>query len=169
GGLSDDNAVRQFSGLSKPVLKNVATRRVRAWHKDVPNAMAPITMPECLQRIGDCRWMMAEVVDHSHPARFAAYFQPPRDAGKTLEGVVDLRFWHIIKSRCCRRHCRVAHIKFADKRNFESLPAKFESCTFGGVGHVSNSLGAILRETDLDHLRQTIFRDLHAIGVVAVQ
>src|SRR5438034_4909285 len=125
-------------------------------------------MAKRLQRVSDCGWVMAEIVNHLHTARFATDFLPPCDAGKTLERDVDLRFRDVIKSRSHRSHRSVAHIEFADERNFEIVLTKLEPRGSGRVSDVSNSLGAIVRKADLNHLRETIFCDFHAIGIVAI-
>ena len=111
---------------------------------------------------------MAKIVNHFHTARFATDFLPPRDAGKTLERRVDLSLRHVIKSRRYRRHRSVAHIEFADERNFESLFPKLEPRAFSRVSDVSNSLGAIVRKADLNQLRETILCDFYAIGIIAI-
>ena len=111
---------------------------------------------------------MTEIVDHFHASRFPADFLPPRDAGKSLECAVDFRLRHIVKPRCHRRHRCVVHIEFAYERNLERLISKLESGTFSRAGDITDSLRAILRETHLNHLRETILCHLDAIGIVAV-
>src|SRR5205085_4162560 len=103
--------------------------------------------------------MVAEIVNHLHATRFAAELQPPRHPGKTLECGVDFRYWHIIKPRRHRCHRSIVDIEFTNERNFEYVFAEFEPGAFSRVSDIPDSLGAILREADLDHLRQAIFGD----------
>ena len=107
-------------------MKNRAARRVGARLENGPETVAAIAMTKRLQRVGNRRGMMGEIVDHFYATHFTAHFLPPGDSGKTLERIGDLCFRHVVKSRCRRRHRRVTHIKFADERNFEGFLAKFE-------------------------------------------
>src|SRR5213079_2403406 len=113
--------------------------------------------------------MVAEIVNHLHAPRFAAKLQPPRNPLKTLECSVDFRLRHIVKSRRHRRHRRIVDIEFANEGNFESVFRELELGTLSRVSDVTDSLGTILREADLDYLRQAIFGDFHTIGIVAIQ
>ena len=126
-------------------------------------------MTERLQRVSDCRRMMAEIVNHFHAPRFPTDFLPPRDTGKSLKRTIDFRLRHIIKSRCDRRHRRIAHVEFANERNFESFLPKLESRASSRVTDVADSLGAILRETHLNHLGKAILCHFHAVGIVSIQ
>src|SRR5207249_11482995 len=112
--------------------------------------------------------MVAEIVNHLHAVRFATKLQPPRNPSKTLECTVDFRLWHIIKPRRHGSHRCIVDIEFANERDFKSVFAKFEPGTFSRISDVPDSLGAILREANLDHLRQAILCNLDAIGIVAI-
>src|SRR4029077_5561441 len=57
---------------------------------------------------------------------------------------------------------------FTYEGNLESLVSKLESGTFSRGGDITDSLRAIFRETDFNHLCKTIFCDLDAIGIVAI-
>jgi len=73
-------------------LKNGAPRRVRARLENGPHPVAAITLTNRLQRVGDCRWMVAKIVNHFYAAHLTTDFLPPGDTGKTLERIIDLRF-----------------------------------------------------------------------------
>ena len=88
-------------------------------------------MTQRLQRVGNRRGMMTEIVNHLYAARFAAKLLPSRDPGKTLERAVDFCLRHIVKPRRHRGHRGVAHVEFANQRNFENVVAKFKSRTAG--------------------------------------
>src|ERR1041384_5945470 len=98
--------------------------------------------------------MVAEIVDHRYASRFAAKLQSPRNPGKTLECVIDFRFWHIIKPRRHRSHRGIVDIEFAHERNFKCIFTELEPGAVSRVNDVPDSLGAILREADLNHLCQ---------------
>src|ERR1700736_6572997 len=95
--------------------------------KKNPKPLALKRLPQSLQGLPDRSRMMTEIVDHFHPACFAAQFLPPRDPGKTFQGVVDLRFGYIVKPRRRHSHCGIAHIEFADERNFINVVAQLET------------------------------------------
>src|SRR4029077_19276813 len=88
--------------------------------------------------------------------------------GKSLKRAVDFGLRHIVKPRRHRRHRSVVHIKFAYERNLEHLISKLESGTFSRRGDITDSLRAILRETNLNHLCKAILCHLDAIGIVAI-
>src|SRR4029077_18611358 len=56
----------------------------------------------------------------------------------------------------------------AGQRDLVSVVAKLEARTLGRISDITNALGAVLRETDLDHLGQAILGDFNAIVVVAI-
>ena len=112
---------------------------------------------------------MSEIVNDPHAARFAAKLQPPRNPRKTLQCIINLALWHVVKARCHCCHRRIPHVEFADQRNFEHVFAEPEPRRFRRVNDVPDPLCAIFREADLDHLRQAISGDFHAIRIVAVQ
>src|SRR4029077_1219554 len=97
-------------------------------------------MAQRLQRLRDRSGMMAKVVNHLYPPRFAAELQPPRNPGKTLERAVDFRLWHIVKPCCHRCHRCIVDIEFAKERNFESVFPERELGAFSRVCDVTNSL-----------------------------
>src|SRR5437762_12913867 len=92
-----------------------------------------------------------------------------RNPPTTLGSSVDSRLRYIIKSRRQRRNRSIVDIEFANEGNFESVFPELEPGTLSRVSDVTDSLGTILREADLDYLRQAIFGDFHTIGIVAIQ
>src|SRR6266478_9522475 len=113
--------------------------------------------------------MVAEVVNHLHAPCFATKLQPPRNPSKTLECTLDFRRWHIVKPRRHRCHRSIVDIESANERNFKSVLSELEPGTFSRVNDIADSLGAILREADLDHLCQAIFGHFNTIGIVTIQ
>src|SRR5436305_6335248 len=96
--------------------------------------------------------MMSEVVDDFDAARLAAHFLPSCDSRKSFKRMVDLGFGLAIKTCRARGHGSVAHIEFADHRNFVCVVAEFETRSICRISGVANPLRTVLGETDLDHL-----------------
>ena len=126
-------------------------------------------MTKRLQRVRDCCGVVPEIVNHLHAPRFTTKLQPPRNTGKTLECGVDFQLWHIVEPRGHRSHRSIAHIEFADERNFESFFPELEPGALRRVSDLPDSLRAIFGEADLDHLRQAIFGDFYALGIITIQ
>src|SRR3989442_15175985 len=98
--------------------------------------------------------MVAEVVNHLHAPCFATKLQPPRNPSKTLECTIVFSLWHIIKLRRHGSHRCIVDIEFANERDFKSVFAKCEPGTFSRGSDIPDSIGAILREANVDHVRQ---------------
>src|SRR6478672_11568211 len=147
GDLRDKNTVGYFERFRELLLKHSTPSRIRAGLEYGPQSLPTKAMTKRLQCLSDRSGMMPEIVDHFNAASFAAKLLPARNAQETGECAGDFFRRHIIKARGCRRHRGVMNIEFANERNFENVVTEFESRDTSRVRNVSNTLGAVFRET----------------------
>src|SRR5262245_35703275 len=97
------------------MLKDRASRGVRARLEDRPQAPPRKLVAQAAQGLRDGGGMMPEIVDDLDPAHLAAHFLPPLHAFEGLERRADCGERHAIKMRRADRHRRVANVVFANE------------------------------------------------------
>ena len=130
--------------------------------------MVWITIAQTGQGLGDGSRVMAEIIDHFHPAGFTTNLLTSGNAFERLQSVANGVHGNAIKLRCRNCHGSVTDVELANERNLEFVLGQSEPRSTSGIGDVTNLRRAIDSETHFNNLCQAFIRDFATIGVVAI-
>src|ERR1051325_6714254 len=121
-GRADDDLVRAAEGVDVAGLELLAHRGDRARLEQRPDAPAGVALARAVERGGDGRGMVGEVVDDGDAALDAAHFHAPLDPLKRLESLLDLLRAPAAHVRHGDAGQRVGHVVLSRERRAEGRP-----------------------------------------------